>query len=96
MAIHIVARDHFKTECVDVALALIRELVAATRTEKGNISYTYCQDVNTPDTFAMLEVWESQEAMTAHLQSEHFTRILPQLTEKMAEPTRLEVYSELI
>ena len=96
MAIRIVARDHFKAECVEAALPLLRELVAATRTEKGNISYTYCQDVNTPDTFAMLEVWESQEAMTAHLQSEHFTRILPQLTERMAEPTRLEVYNELI
>ena len=96
MAIHIVARDHFKTECVEDALKLVQELVAATRREPGNLAYTYCRDANAPDTFAMLEVWDSQEAMTAHLQSEHFTRILPQLTEKMAEPTRLEVYHELI
>jgi len=96
MAIRIVARDHFKAECVEDALPLLRELVAATRTEKGNISYTYCQDVNTPDVFAMLESWETEEAMKAHLASEHFTRIIPQLSAMMAEPTRLEVYTEVI
>ena len=96
MAIRIVARDHFKTECVEDALKLIKELVSLTRTEKGNILYTYCQDTSTPDTFAMFEVWESQEAMASHLASEHFTRIIPQLAEKLAEPTRLETYNELI
>lgn len=96
MAIRIVARDHFKAECVEDALKLLQELVAETRTERGNISYTYCQDMNVPNFFAMLECWESKESMAAHLKSEHFQRIMPQLSEMMAEPTRLEVYTELI
>lgn len=95
MAIRIVARDHFKAECVEDALVLLKELVAITRTEKGNISYTYCQDVKDPNSFAMLESWESQESMEAHLKSEHFLRIIPLLAEKLAEPSRLEVYTEL-
>ena len=96
MAYRIVARDHFNPECVEDALKLIRELVALTRTEKGNISYNYCQDVNAPGFFAMVECWDSQESMEAHLKSEHFRRILPQLAQMMAEPSRVETYAELI
>jgi len=75
---------------------LLQELVAVTRTEPGNIAYTYCRDVNAPDYFAMLESWDSQESMNAHLGSEHFQRILPQLASMMEEPSRVEVYEEVI
>jgi len=95
MAIRIVARDHIKPECVEEALKLLQELVAITRTEQGNISYTYCRDMNHPEFFAMLESWETQESLEAHMKSAHFRRIIPRLTEMSAEPTRLEVYSEL-
>lgn len=95
MAIRIVARDHFKAECVEDALVLLRELVTVTRTEKGNISYTYCRDMSDSNSFAMIESWESKESMEAHLKSEHFQRIIPQLGEMLTEPSRLEVYTEL-
>ncbi len=94
MAFRVVARDHLKPECREAAFELLKELIAATRKEPGNISYQYCLDVKDPDFCAMIECWETEEALQAHLKSEHFTRIIPQLGEMMAEPTRLEIYKE--
>ena len=96
MAIRIVARDHMKPEYKEEAFKLLEELIAATRKEPGNIAYQYCQDLKDPDYFAMMEIWKDDEAMKAHLSSEHFTRILPQLAKCMAEPSRMEVYKEVL
>ena len=96
MSIRVVARDHLKPECKEEALKLVEELIAATRKEEGNISYNYCQDAKDPDYFAMIECWETEEALQAHLKSEHFTRIIPKLGEMLQEPGRLEVYREIL
>ena len=96
MSIRVVARDHIKPECKEAALELLKELIAVTRTEPGNISYQFCEDCNAPDYYAMIEIWETEEALKTHMESEHFRRIIPELGEMVAEPTRIEVYSELI
>jgi len=96
MSIRVVARDHIRPECKEKAFELLKELIAITRTEPGNISYQYFQDCNDPEYYAMIELWENQEALKAHLESDHFKRIIPQLGEMMAGPTRLEVYQEVI
>ncbi len=93
MLIRVVARDHVKPECREEALKLVKELVEETRKEEGNIAYAFHQDINDPDFFAMIEEWESPQALQAHGNSEHFTRIIPQLGALMAEPTRIEVYT---
>ena len=43
----------------------------------------------------MIECWESDEASKKHTESEHFTRIFPQLKEMFAEPSRVEIYTEV-
>lgn len=94
MSIRVVARDHMKPECKEEAYKLLKELIEATQKEPGNISYQYCQDIQNPEYYAMIECWETEEALQAHLHSEHFTRIIPRLGEMMAEPSRLEIYRE--
>ena len=96
MAIKVVARDRLKPECREEAFKLLKELIEATRKEAGNISYQYCQDIQDPDAYAMIECWESEEALQAHMKSDHFTRIIPQLGAMTAEPSRLEVYKDFI
>lgn len=96
MAIRVVARDHIKPECIEEALKLVREMVECTHKEEGNISYDYYQDVNSPEFFAMIECWESEEVLQKHMQSEHFCRLIPQLGAMAAEPTRIEVYKEVL
>ncbi len=96
MSIRIIARDHMKPECKEEAFKLLEELIACTRQEKGNIAYDYCQDVKDPEYFAMIEIWADEEAMQAHLNSEHFTRIIPKLGQCMVEPGRMEVYKQVL
>ena len=96
MSIRVVARDHMKPECRDEAFRLIQELIAKTREEPGNISYVYCTDTNDPDYFAMIEDWKDKDALDAHMRSEHFDYYVSRLSQMMAEPSRLEVYEELL
>lgn len=96
MSIKIVARDHVKPECKEEAFKLIEELIAKTKEEPGNISYVYCKDLKDPEYFAMIEEWKDKEAVEAHLHSEHFEYYVSKLMQMMAEPSRLEMYEELL
>lgn len=51
----------------DAAIAMLEE----TRKEAGCISYTYSRALEEPDVMRIAEIWESQEALTAHSQSAH-------------------------
>ena len=96
MSIRIVARDHLREECREAAFELLKELIECSRAEEGNIAYDYCQDTEHPECFAMIEHWKDEEAVKLHMNSEHFTRIIPQLAEMAAEPGRMEVYKQVL
>lgn len=53
------------------ALAAIRAVVAGTRQEAGNISYTFSADFDDESKFHVLEVWESEAALDAHFGTPH-------------------------
>ena len=55
----------------DKALGLIGPLVEATRQEAGCISYGFYEDLTTQGAFQLHEIWESQEALDAHMQTPH-------------------------
>lgn len=93
--IKVVARTLVREECMEAYHALAKELAAETQKERGNISYTLNQNVKNKKLHAMLEVWENQEALDAHMASEHFRRIVPQLTAFAEEKYPLEIYSEV-
>ena len=50
---------------------LARNVVVATRAEPGCILYAIGTDVERPCRFLLGELWESDEALTAHLASRH-------------------------
>ncbi len=55
----------------ELAVAAAREMMAATRTEEGCISYTFSADLDEPGRFRIFEEWESDEALRAHFASPH-------------------------
>ncbi len=55
------------------------ELVKASRTEKGNISYNFVKDACSENKFLFLEEWKDQQAVDAHNNSAHFQTICPEL-----------------
>ena len=77
--IKVVARTIVREECIEAYHTLAKELVEETQKESGNISYTLNQSLENKKLHAMIEVWESREALDAHMASEHFKRIVPQI-----------------
>lgn len=65
-----------KPESLDAALEAIRTCVAATRAEEGNIDYRYSTDIDDPTRLNLVEIWEDEEAMTAHMGTEHLATFL--------------------
>lgn len=94
--IRVVARERVQHGKKEKTLPLFREMIETTRKEAGCISYTLNEMVDDADVLAMVEVWESREALDLHMKSEHFRRLIPQIGEYLAEPTRIELFSEII
>ncbi|MGJ8536200.1 MAG: putative quinol monooxygenase [Parasphingopyxis sp.] len=51
----------------DAAVTMLEE----TRKENGCISYAFARAIEDPDVMRIAEVWESQEALSAHMQTPH-------------------------
>lgn len=94
--IRIVARYVIKKECIQQYHALVRDLVEATRKEKGCIVYCSNQSIQDERIHCFLEDWEDQASIDAHMKSEHFTRIVPQFTDLLAEEAIMDLYKMII
>jgi quinol monooxygenase YgiN len=78
--IKVVANNYIRADALDEYLALNREIVAKTNAnDKGCISYALHQDANDPLHFAMIEEWEDQASIDAHMKSKHFVELIPKL-----------------
>ena len=83
--INVVAAAHVKKECVGEYKKIASELVSKTKKEAGCLAYDLFQDLSCETTLAFLESWEDQAHLDAHMQSEHFKRIVP-LLDGLKEP----------
>lgn len=90
MEIRIVASLKAKTAyAADVAQA-VKQVVAPSRAEAGNLQYDLHQAVGEADTFVFFERWQSQDALDEHEKTAHFQRLLAQLEGK-TEPMALQL-----
>jgi len=77
----VLAKSELKPGSWEKAAPLYRELVEKTRQEDGCIEYGLFIDLADENKVCFVECWASDEALSAHTKSEHFTRIFPQLGE---------------
>jgi quinol monooxygenase YgiN len=78
--IRVVARFQVRPDKVDEFIAAARRgLVEPTRKEPGCIAYDLCQDSRDPTQLAMIEEWETQQALDAHLAQPSLRETLAQL-----------------
>ncbi|HOM42682.1 MAG TPA: putative quinol monooxygenase, partial [Bacillota bacterium] len=77
--IKVVAKSFAKPDKLDKILELSAEMVEKTVKEEGCIKYELFQDIKAPEVLVIIEEWESEEALSRHMASEHFRRIVPQL-----------------
>ena len=94
--IKVVAKHYAQSDKMEKILELNKELVAETRKEEGCITYEVFLNVNDPSVYTMIEEWESRENLDAHMQSEHFKRIIPVVGQYLVKDTEVDIYKKVM
>ncbi len=77
--IYYVVKMPVPQENTEKFIALAAELVEKSQKEPGNIYYHLTVSKKDPCCLTFLECWQDKAAIAYHNETEHFTRILPQL-----------------
>lgn len=93
--IKVVAKHVVREECIEAFLEAGKEVVAASVNDAGNIYYTMNKSLDDPKVFTILEAWESMPLLQAHMETEHFKRLVPVMGEMLEGEGSIEVYEEL-
>jgi quinol monooxygenase YgiN len=76
---------------------VIEELLAPSRAEPGNVFYQAQRAVDDPQLFYLYEQYADEAAYEAHMDSEHFTRLVKQeAIPDLLEDRRREFFTTLI
>ena len=94
--VKVLAHFYFKDGSLAEVKTLAQELVSATREEAGCIQYELLQANDDALHFVMQEAWASKEALKAHFETEHFTRIVPLLAGLCTQPPAVEKYTPFV
>jgi quinol monooxygenase YgiN len=73
-------------------LAAISASAVTSKQEPGNISYGWFESADTENQFMVVEEWESEAAMAAHLTSDDAKAFLRALSSVITEPPQLYRY----
>ena len=90
--VRVVAPNYLKPENAKAAEPLFRELIAATRQEKGCIEYRLFTNAKEPGLYVFIEEWENQAVLDKHMASEHFTRLIPQIGKLKAKDGVVQIF----
>ena len=66
----------FDAAKVDATIEATNTLVAATLAEPGNVTYGFWQSSTEPGVFLVFEEWADDEALNAHMGSEHMASFM--------------------
>lgn len=94
--VKVVAKSYAKEDKLDRILELSKEMVEKTVKEEGCIKYELFQDVKDSKIMIFIEEWENEEALSKHIASEHFRRIIPQLNELREKPSEMSICKKLL
>ena len=92
--VKVIAKSTLKPGSWEKATPLYREIIQETRKEEGCIEYTLYIDVSDENKCSIVETWESKEHLDAHMKTEHFIRIIPQLGELCVAPIEISLLKE--
>lgn len=95
----LLAEDFIQVDKIDLVLPLYQELVAKTKLEQGCIAYDLYHDLRDQGHFVFVEEWVDRAALDAHVQSEHFQRLVPQIDQyqrKAGVFTHMQSFEELL
>ena len=73
-------------------LELIRANAAQTRAKDGCDAYQVGEDLETPNTFMLVEQWASIEAQYAHFRNPRFAELMEKLGDVLAGPPEVSIH----
>ena len=76
---------------VPVFLDIMRENIAFTRQESGMLQYDLTPDYVDPNTFFLLERFQSRKALLAHVQSSHYENCQRRFVDEMGEHPKVQI-----
>lgn len=92
----VTAKIFFKDGKLKEAEHILKELIEKTNQEDGCIEYKSYLKSQSSDEIVIIEKWESQSHLDAHMKTKHFTELLPKIGEMCSKETEISVYSPLI
>jgi quinol monooxygenase YgiN len=91
----VIATWQAKPGQAELVAKLLSQLRAASLAENGVQVYECCVQISDPNKFVVFESFSDREAFTAHVTSQHFGELMPQLTD-VVEPPQAEFYSTVL
>ena len=74
-------------------LESVKELIEASRSEEGNVSYKLFKDTEQENTYLMIEEWKDQEAVASHNTSAHFQAFVAKASKYLTAPLNVQAYA---
>jgi quinol monooxygenase YgiN len=94
--IKVVAKQYVKEGRLDEFLPIAKTLVEETnKNDAGCIRYEMFQDLSNPLIVTVIEEWESDATLDAHMKSGHFTGLIPQIGALCEKQADINLYKKL-
>jgi quinol monooxygenase YgiN len=84
-------RVSIKPEERDAWLELIRQNATQTRSERGCETYQISEDLETPNTFTIVERWTDLEAQYDHFRNPEFGKLMGAVADIIAAPPEVSI-----
>lgn len=82
----VTAKVKIKQGAAEEFIAAVRRMKASMANDPGVIEYTLCRSTSDPDEFLFYERYQSEEAFSYHLSTEHFKVLASEIDPLMERP----------
>lgn len=88
----VASRFELKPEKREFFLDVATKAIEPSRAEPGNISYSFYEDPNVPNSFIYFEEWKSHEALKEHLQQPYTKAVVGNFSDLVQGEVDVKVY----
>ncbi|HEX6126948.1 MAG TPA: putative quinol monooxygenase [Pyrinomonadaceae bacterium] len=93
MSLRVVAHITARPDTVDETRELLMTLIEPTRAEAGCVTYELLQNNDDPTDFTFVEEWSGDDALDAHLVTEHLRNAAAKGSDLFAAPPDIRRYT---
>jgi quinol monooxygenase YgiN len=95
-AVKVVVKVTAHSDTIEKVRAIVLELAAQSRKEKGCLSYEVLQNKLEPEVFVLYEEWASDANLNAHNQTPHFHAAVSQAQSLLGKPLEVGRYRAIL